>query len=96
MRLNEIKPVFCKFIPDNLEYGIVYIAEEWNSSTHLCACGCGNQAVLPLGNPNIGEFWILSKRNEAIVSFSPSVGNNHSSCPTNAHYFIIDNQIVWQ
>lgn len=96
MGLNEIKPVFCEFIPDDLEYGIVYISKKWRSSTHLCACGCGNLTVLPIGDPAKGEFWILNKQNENIVSFNPSIGNNHSSCPTKAHYYIIDNKIVWQ
>lgn len=96
MRLNLIQPIFCKFVPDNLEHGIVYISEEYKTSSHLCACGCGNIAVLPIGDPSKGEFWIMTKRNENTVSFHPSIGNNHSACPTKAHYFIVDNKIVWQ
>jgi hypothetical protein len=96
MKLNHIQPIFCKFIPDNLEYGNVYISEEYNTSTHLCACGCGILTVLPIGDPNKGVYWIMTKRETNVVSFHPSVGNHHSTCPTKAHYFIVNNKIIWQ
>jgi hypothetical protein len=96
MKLNTIQPIFCKFVPEELEYGKVYISEEYNTSSHLCACGCKNLTVLPIGNPNDGEFWIMTNIENKIVSFHPSIGNHHSACPTKAHYYIVNNKIVWQ
>lgn len=40
-RLSYIVPVFVEFIPENLDYGKIYISDTYRTATHLCACGCG-------------------------------------------------------
>ena len=90
-RLTEIKPLFCKQVPNKLEHGIVYISEEFSCSIHLCACGCGEKSVLPIGT----DKWILTKHETGTVSFKPSIGNWAGENPYHAHYFITENKINW-
>lgn len=79
---------FVEFIPADLEPGIIYISMEYATTTHLCACGCGEKVVLPL-HPH---DWSLSFDGKA-VSLRPSVGNWSFKCQS--HYFISGNRIEW-
>ncbi len=93
MKINDLTPVFCKHIPawKEMQPGILYISEFYNSSNHLCACGCGQQTVLPFNKP--GE-WTM-KNNDGKISFMPSIGNFSGERPYHAHYYIRDNKIIW-
>lgn len=96
MIVEELKPEFYKFIPTDLEEGILYITEEYQVSVHLCPCGCKNKIVLPftflpkeMGQDRI--WWLMTKQGET-VSFDPSIGNNQIPCKT--HYYIKENKIL--
>lgn len=91
MKINELRPIFVEEIPREKESGILYISEKYKVSIHLCACGCGEQTVLPFNKS--GE-WNMTNNN-GLVSFSPSVGNFSGENPYHAHYFITNNKVVW-
>jgi uncharacterized protein DUF6527 len=38
-----------KYLPRELAPVILYVSEEFGVAGHLCACGCGNKVVTPLG-----------------------------------------------
>lgn len=72
-----------KFIPDELEQDVIYISDEFQTSIHLCLCGCGNKAVTPFGLKAKG--WTISE-NANGVTFTPSILN--TNCPNRYHYII--------
>jgi len=78
----EIQPVFVEFIPEALEFGKVYISEEYEIAVHLCLCGCGNQSVTLLKK---GE-WTLTVNNSK-VTLKPSILNRICG----AHYILTNN-----
>lgn len=89
-RINELTPVYFEEIPQQIENGILYISEKYGDAIHLCACGCGIQAVTPLGDGG----WTLTKQ-DGKVTIRPSIGNFSGENPYHAHYFITENKIEW-
>lgn len=79
---------FVEDIPDTLESQMLYIAIDCGAVVHLCACGCGNESVTPLGRTD----WSITYDGET-VSLSPSVGN--WSFPCQSHYFIKKDNVRW-
>lgn len=78
---QTIRHEFVEFIPEALEEGVLYVSIPYATTTHECACGCGNKVVLPL-HPT---HWKLTFDGET-VSLSPSVGN--WGFPCQSHYWI--------
>jgi len=80
----EIQPVFVEFIPETLEleFGKVYVSEEYEVAVHLCLCGCGNQSVTSLKK---GE-WTLTG-DKSVISLQPSILNRFCQ----AHYILTKN-----
>jgi len=79
-----------KFIPDEMEPETLYISLEFESSSHLCACGCGDKITLPFtinqakynqnaNDPTYREWFY----DDSSVTFDPSILN-----PCKAHYYI--------
>jgi hypothetical protein len=89
-KLTEIQTVFVELIDFELQYGFLYVSEEYATAVHLCACGCGGKTVTPLGK---GE-WNLSNNN-GVVTLRPSIGNFAGENPYHAHYYITNNKIDW-
>lgn len=90
MRLTELAPVFVETIPPELEEGKLYISKEYEVAVHLCACGCIQKTVTPLGPAN----WFLTE-NEGLVTLRPSIGNFNGEKPYHAHYYITNNKVEW-
>ena len=88
MRANNIRPSFVQFIPDHLEDGILYISERFQTCSHKCCCGCGEEVVTPLSQAE----WRISRAGE-LVSLWPSIGNWDYTC--RSHYVIQRNQVKW-
>lgn len=88
MTAKRVAHVFVDTIPDVLNEGVLYISVEFRTTMHLCACGCGEQVVLPL-RP---AAWSMTYNGEHI-SMSPSIGN--WSFPCRSHYWIRSNGIEW-
>lgn len=87
-RLHELRHEFVQFIPDRLEPGVLYISIPYATTTHLCACGCGNEVV----NPLAPHGWQLTFDGRS-VSLSPSVGNWSFDCES--HYWIRRDRVDW-
>lgn len=88
MKISQLTHHFVTAFPDVLNPGVIYISLEYDTSAHLCACGCGNRVILPL-RPTA---WRVTYDGET-VSFSPSVGN--WSFPCRSHYWIDRGLIRW-
>lgn len=71
-------------MPKPIEEGILYISLEYNTLTHLCACGCGSKVVISISP----DSWKLTYDGESI-SVSPSFGNWNLTC--RSHYIIRKN-----
>lgn len=72
---------FVDYIPDELDEGILYVSILFKTALHLCACGCGETVVTPIGPAE----WSLTYDGEA-VSLDPSVGNWSFAC--RSHYWV--------
>ncbi|CDX20096.1 conserved hypothetical protein [Mesorhizobium sp. ORS 3324] len=88
MKLSSIQLRRVETMPKQLEPGILYVSEEFETAAHLCACGCGSKIRTPLG-PTEWSFHDSSKG----PSLWPSVGNWQQACQS--HYVIKDGTIIW-
>lgn len=91
-RLEHLHKVeYVEYIPpvDKMKQGVLYVSLEFCTAAHLCACGCGQQSVTPLG----GEHGWQYNSNGVQVTLAPSILN--TNCPNRAHYFIRDSKIIW-
>jgi hypothetical protein len=87
-RIEELRPEYCEYIPEDLEQGIIYISKEFSIAIHLCACGCGGRTVTP-----IGEGWWTLSETDGKITLRPSIGNWSGENPYHAHYYITENKI---
>jgi len=62
--------VEVKFIPphNEMEFGKLYYSKEYETTNHLCPCGCGMQSPIPVND--VG--WHLTI-NDNKVTISPSI-----------------------
>lgn len=88
MGLSEFTLSVVRRVPEQLEYGILYVCFECNVVVHLCACGCGEKVVLPLSP----SCWSLEYDGES-VSMGLSIGNYQMPC--RSHYWIRHNKVLW-
>jgi hypothetical protein len=88
MRTHRFKLERVEYMPKQLEPGILYVAEEFDVAGHLCACGCGNKVMTPLG-PAEWSF----KASEDGPSLTPSIGNWQLPCKS--HYWISGGDVKW-
>jgi hypothetical protein len=79
--MKTILHKFVTFVPDELEYGVLYVTVEYRTAVHLCVCGCGNKVVTPLSPTD----WTLIFDGKS-VTLSPSIGNWSFKCKS--HYWI--------
>jgi len=82
IRTEKVLPVYVEFLPskEKMEYGKIYISNQYNCSNHLCLCGCGEECFLPL-HPS---EWSLVDKDEKI-SVTPSI---QQQVPCKSHYII--------
>jgi hypothetical protein len=89
VRLQSIEHKFVEFIPEKLVPGQLYISVEYNTASHLCACGCGYEVSTTISPTD----WNITYNGRS-VSLSPSIGN--SNFPCKSHYWIRGNRVVWE
>jgi hypothetical protein len=88
MKRRLIRPRFVKFIPEDVEEGVLYVSIPYATAIHKCACGCGETVVTPIRPTDWTLIWNGEK-----VTLSPSIGN--WSLPCQSHYLIVENKIIW-
>ena len=88
MKTTQFTPEFVESFPTPLEPGVFYVSLEYNTCAHLCACGCGDEAVTPLSPAQ----WSFTYDGESI-SVRPSVGNWSLACKS--HYVINRGRVQW-
>ena len=79
---------FVDHIPDDLIDGRLYVSVRFGTVVHLCACGCGEEVVTPLGP---SEWKIVF--DGVSISLEPSIGNWGFQC--RSHYWIDRSEIRW-
>ena len=86
--MKMLQHKFVEFIPEQLEYGILYISLTYCTAIHKCVCGCNNEVVTPFSPTD----WKMVFDGETI-SLSPSIGNWNFDCKS--HYWIRRNEIIF-
>ncbi len=87
-RAERLELIACDRFPHTLEGGKLYYSEDFRTSVHLCACGCGQRVVLPIKPAG----WTMRMEGRG-VSLFPSVGNREFEC--RSHYLIRDGRVDW-
>jgi hypothetical protein len=77
-----------RYMPAELEPGVLYVAVEFGAAAHLCACGCGVVVRTPLDETE----WLLEETVEG-PSLYPSIGNWQEACQS--HYWIERGAVIW-
>jgi hypothetical protein len=84
----RLAPQFVEAIPENLEFGVLYVSMRYATAIHQCACGCGREVVTPFSPTD----WKLSFDGEN-VTLEPSIGNWNFPC--RSHYWIRGGKVRW-
>lgn len=87
-RLKKIRLQHVHYMPKDLEPGVLYVSEEFNTAAHLCACGCGAKIRTPLGPTD----WSFEDTPEGPTLY-PSIGNWQQACKS--HYWIRKGKVIW-
>lgn len=85
--MKTIQHKFIDIIPEELEYGVLYISIMYRTAIHKCVCGCGNQVVTPIAK----NSWRISFNGDTVTLY-PSIGNWRFDCMS--HYWIRDGKII--
>ncbi|MEN5141222.1 DUF6527 family protein [Pseudomonas juntendi] len=88
MTIKSLTPQFVESFPQKLEPGELYLAMEFATAAHLCACGCGKKVITPFSPTD----WQMSFDGET-VSLKPSIGNWTFKC--RSHYWVRSGRIEW-
>lgn len=86
--MSELVLRRVKYLPRELAPGILYVSEEYAVAGHLCACGCGQKVITPLGPAE----WTFSEVGGR-PTLRPSIGNWQLPC--RSHYVIAGGRIQW-
>ena len=78
-----------KYIPEELEEGVLYVSKTFHTAIHLCPCGCRSKVVTPFDKTG----WNLTDEADDAISLHPSIGNWQFECKS--HYYITNNEIIW-
>ena len=88
MKTEHFAQQSVNYMPKLLEAGILYVSEEFHTSAHLCACGCGQKVRTPLGPTE----WTIRTDSRG-PTLRPSVGNWQLPCKS--HYLISNGSVQW-
>jgi len=73
-----------------IQDGELWYSEEFQTASHLCACGCGSRTITPIDANN----WTLQISEDGYTfTLSLSIGNYQYPC--GSHYSIVDSKVVW-
>lgn len=84
LRQENVVAVYSDLIPEkaHMKAGEMYISDKYLTASHLCLCGCGEEAALPMG-----EFGWQMKNSEKGLTVTPSI-QQRFTCKS--HYIIIN------
>lgn len=88
VKQNALPHRIVEFIPEHLDDGILYISHKYQTASHKCCCGCGEEVVTPLGPTE----WSIHIEGGGATLY-PSIGNWSYSC--RSHYWIRRGRIIW-
>jgi len=77
-----------RYMPQEINSGVLYVSEEFGIAVHLCACGCGAKVRTPLGPTE----WNVDETPTG-PTLRPSVGNWQLPC--RSHYWIYRGEVLW-
>lgn len=86
--VGRLEPVFVDQFPEHLESGRLYISIPYNTTAHLCGCGCEQEVIAPLSPAQ----WRLTYNGRDITLY-PSIGNWNLPCQS--HYWINNGRFRW-
>jgi len=86
--IAKIKLLQVKYLPGELETGILYVSKRYGVAGHLCPCGCENKIITPIDSTG----WQLNIK-KGKPTLYPSIGNWQLPCKS--HYWIIEGDIEW-
>lgn len=87
-RLLTYTHEFLDSFPASPEPGVLYVSIPFETTMHLCMCGCALEVHAPLSPTD----WSM-RFNGATVSLSPSIGNWELSC--SSHYVLKNGEVRW-
>lgn len=77
--------------PSKMEFGKLYISVKYHCMNHLCLCGCGHEAPIPIksfnGEPGHFDGWDLTEI-DRVLSVTPSLLHRFDC---KSHYVITNN-----
>jgi len=77
-----------KYMPAEIQPGVLYVSDEFRIAIHICACGCGAKIKTPLGPTE----WSIVESPQG-PSVWPSIGNWQQPCQS--HYIISNGEVKW-
>jgi hypothetical protein len=77
-----------QYMPKELDPGLLYVSEQYEVAGHLCACGCGNKVMTPLG----ATEWSFEDSSHG-PTLTPSIGSWQLPCKS--HYWIAGGEVRW-
>jgi len=89
--ITELTVVELVTMPEKKEPGILYYSERFALAIHLCACGCGGQAVTPIKTKET-DGWVLTLKDPDGPTLNHSIGHQHWPC--GSHYHVRNGKIV--
>jgi len=84
--IAHLRHEFVRFIPHELDDGVLYVSVEYKVAVHRCCSGCGEKVVTPLSP----AAWAVTFDGTS-VSLSPSIAGG--AC--NSHYFVRRGEVIW-
>lgn len=84
----KFRLALVKFMPKELEEGVLYYSKEYNTAAHLCACGCHSKIRTPI----LETEWKISFGLDG-PTLHPSIGNWQLPC--RSHYVISNGKVIW-
>lgn len=75
-------------VVEDMEDGVLYVSMKYAIVSHRCCCGCGQEVVTPISPAD----WRLTFHGKTFSLF-PSIGN--WSFPCRSHYWIRENEVIW-
>jgi hypothetical protein len=90
MKIQSLITKEVETMPKQMEEGVFYLSRKFELGIHLCACGCGGQAVTPLSGTGPAVWKLTEGPNGATLE--GSIG--HQNWPCKSHYWVRDGKIV--